>query len=108
MSVHEYMIKIIQYMKVSVIHYLFPPFFLDRINLYVYKNRLSSISKQKEKLFFPLREFCGMESIDKENKSPKLVIINATQPLSLRFEKKEDRDHWVDTIVTEGNFGEGN
>lgn len=68
---------------------------------------MSAISKHREKLFFPLREFCGMESVDKENKSPKLVIITATQPLSLRFEKKEDRDHWIDTIVTEGSFGEG-
>lgn len=74
----------------------------------MYKNRLNAISKHKEKLFFPLREFCGMESIDKENKSPKLIIISVKQPLSLRFEKKEDRDHWVDTIVTQGNFGEGN
>lgn len=78
----------------------------ERINLYVYKDRLNAISKQKEKLFFPLREFCGMESIDKENKAPKLVVITVEQALSLRFEKKEDRDHWVDAIVTEGNFGE--
>lgn len=73
----------------------------------MYKDRLSAISKHKEKFLLSLREFCCTESIDKENKQPKLVIITESQALSLRFEKVEDRDHWIDSIVTEGGFGEG-
>ena len=81
--------------------------YLERINLYIYKDRLSAISKHKEKFLLSLRDFCCTESIDKENKLPKLVIITEAQTLSLRFEKKDDRDHWIDTIVSEGGFGEG-
>jgi hypothetical protein len=68
---------------------------------------LSAISKHKEKLLLSLRDFCCAESIDKENKPPKLVVITESQAVSLRFEKQEDRDHWVDAIVSEGGFGEG-
>jgi hypothetical protein len=68
---------------------------------------LSAISKHKEKFLLSLRGFCCTESIDKENKPPKLVIITELQVVSLRFEKEEDRDHWADTIVSEGGFGEG-
>ena len=75
--------------------------------MYIYKDRLSAISKHKEKFLLSLRDFCCAESVDKDQKLPKLVIITEWQAVSLRFEKKEDRDHWVDTIVSEGGFGEG-
>lgn len=68
---------------------------------------MSAISKTKEKFLLSLRDFCCAESIDKEHRPPKLVVITESQAVSLRFEKKEDRDHWVDTIVSEGGFGEG-
>lgn len=68
---------------------------------------MSAISKTKEKFLLSLRDFCCTESIDKEHRPPKLVVITESQAVSLRFEKKEDRDHWVDTIVSEGGFGEG-
>lgn len=68
---------------------------------------MSAIGKQQEKFLLSLRDFCYTECVDKDNRLPKIVIITEAQALSLRFEKKEDRDYWEDTLIKEGGFGQG-